>query len=370
MLLPFTLFPFTPTWGQATSQSVSFDTDPWALTDPEATIESVDGRTALTLQNGVAFVEDVALTHGVIEVDVQASGRGFAGIAFRAANASTYEKVYVRMHKTGSPDAVQYTPVFNGITSWQLYGPPTHWGTATFDAATWTTLRVEVHGTRLRVFVGDANEPALTVAHLKHPVRAGRIGVWGLFGTHFSNFRYTPSSETDAPALTNDTPTPSPPPGLLTTWSVSDVVPADSVAAQALLDDHAARSWAPLAAEADGLVNVARVRGKRDASPASQERDRVAVRTTIHAEAPRRVKLIFGYSDDVLIGLNGQPVFEGTAGFRSRSPLFQGMVGWHDAVYLDLQPGANTLVFVLTDALGGWGLRARLGDLDGLRTES
>jgi hypothetical protein len=81
------------------------------------------------------------------------------------------------------------------------------------------------------------------------------------------------------------------------------------------------------------------------------------------------VKLTFGYND-VLIGLNGRPVFEGTAGFRSRSPLFQGMVGWNDAVYLDLQRGLNELVFVLTDALGGWGLRARLADLDGLRLES
>jgi hypothetical protein len=150
---------------------------------------------------------------------------------------------------------------------------------------------------------------------------------------------------------------------------VSEVAPADSTTAEALLGD-AARSWTPLFAEADGLVNVARVRGKRDASPTSRERDRVAVRTTIHADAPRRVKLTFGYSDDVLIGLNGRPVFEGTAGFRSRSPLFQGMVGWNDAVYLDLQRGLNELVFVLTDALGGWGLRARLADLDGLRLES
>lgn len=370
MLLPLALFPFAPVWGQTAPQPVPFNPDAWALTDARASIDSVDERTVLTLQNGAAFLNDTTITHGIIEVDVQASGRGFAGIAFRAADAATYEKVYVRMHKSGSPDAVQYTPVFNGITSWQLYGPPAHWGTAAFDAATWTTLRVAVHGTRLRVFVGDAAEPALTVNNLRHPVRAGQIGVWGLFGTRFSNFRYAPSSETDVPAEANDTPAPPTPRGLLSAWSVSDVVPADSVTARALLDDLASRSWTPLVAESDGLVNVARVRGKRDASPTSRERDQVAVRTTIHAEVPRRVKLTFGYSDDVLIGLNGQPVFEGTAAFQSRSPLFQGMVGWHDAVYLNLEPGPNELVFVLTDALGGWGLRARLGDLDGLRIES
>ena len=167
------------------------------------------------------------------------------------------------------------------------------------------------------------------------------MGVWGVLGTRFSNFRFTPMPEADALSQIDPPPAASVPRGTLTAWSVSDVVSADSVAARALLDDQTTRSWVSLAAEPDGLVNVARVRGKHDPSPTSQARDRVAVRTTIHADTPRRVKLIFGYSDDALIGLNGQPVFAGTAGFRSRSPLFQGMVGWHDAVYLDLQRGAN-----------------------------
>jgi hypothetical protein len=166
-----------PARSQSALRAVPFTTGAWTIHDAEAALDTTGERAVLTLQNGTAFLNDATLTHGVIEVDVQASRRGFAGVAFRAADAATYEKVYVRMHKSGSPDAVQYTPVFNGITSWQLYGPPDYWGTTTFDAAAWTTLRVEVCGQQARVYVGDDVEPALTVLDVRHPVRAGQIGL-------------------------------------------------------------------------------------------------------------------------------------------------------------------------------------------------
>jgi hypothetical protein len=37
-----------------------------------------------------------------------------------------------------------------------------------------------------------------------------------------------------------------------------------------------------------------------------------------------------------------------------------------DAVYLNLGKGPNELLFVLAESFGGWGLQARLADMDGI----
>jgi hypothetical protein len=52
----------------------------------------------------------------------------------------------------------------------------------------------------------------------------------------------------------------------------------------------------------------------------------------------------------------------------SRSGRYLGvMTSESDHVWLDLKEGVNDLVFVVTEAFGGWGLVARLGDTEGIR---
>ena len=36
-------------------------------------------------------------------------------------DAGNYEEFYLRPPQSGSPDANQYSPVFHGLTSWQLW---------------------------------------------------------------------------------------------------------------------------------------------------------------------------------------------------------------------------------------------------------
>ena len=59
--------------------------------------------------------KDFEMRDGVIDVDVATPAqRGFFGIQFRIANdGANGEWVYLRQHKSGHPDAMQYTPVLN-----------------------------------------------------------------------------------------------------------------------------------------------------------------------------------------------------------------------------------------------------------------
>jgi hypothetical protein len=81
-------------------------------------------------------------------------------------------------------------------------------------------------------------------------------------------------------------------------------------------------------------------------------------------------KLAFGFSDRGSIFLNGQIVFSGDNTYRSRSLRYLGVVTIdNDAVYLPLRQGENELVIAVSEAFGGWGLIARLEDLDGVSVE-
>ena len=52
---------------------------------------------------------------GVLDVDVATPAtRGFFGFDVRIdVDGKNYEEIYLRQHKSGLPDAMQYTPVLN-----------------------------------------------------------------------------------------------------------------------------------------------------------------------------------------------------------------------------------------------------------------
>ncbi len=63
---------------------------------------------------------------GVIDVDAATPAhRGFFGFQFRIAHdGADFEEVHLRQHKSGAPDAMQYTPVLHAGRNWQIYNGP------------------------------------------------------------------------------------------------------------------------------------------------------------------------------------------------------------------------------------------------------
>ena len=107
--------------GNPASGIAAFDTGQWNL-GADAEIVQFSGRTALT---GTAFLKDVELMNGVLEVDLWTTGkRNFAGFTFRVQSADEFEWVWLRTHKTNGDiqDGIQYAPVYKGVACWQLIG--------------------------------------------------------------------------------------------------------------------------------------------------------------------------------------------------------------------------------------------------------
>lgn len=342
----------------AASQPHPMDAARWTFFDAGARAAPYLGQPSLFLNDGLALVRDSSMGDGTIDVDIAMHGHAsFAGIAFRADSETNYELIYVRPHRSRQPDALQYTPILDGSEAWQLYSGPGYTAAAELPANRWVHLRVVVAGYSARVFVDGATEPQLVVTDLKRPWARGRVGLWGrLGGANFANFTFTPASTTAPPA-----PTPArPAEQLLVDWELSPAFETAKVAPDRLPGERS--GWAQVRAEPSGILNIARHRRSVQTAASPQtSRDLVFARATITSVQARRAKLVFGYSDAVHIFLNGRLLYAGESAFRSRDPGFLGIASLGpDALYVDLVPGQNELIFAVTESFGGWGLLARL----------
>lgn len=354
-------------FGSSEQPIVDFESSRWSIDDPDAEVMLYLNETSLYLVEGYAIVEDVDFENGVIEVDVAAHGNaGFAGVVFRYQPGGDHEEIYIRPHRSGLPDAVQYTPVVNGSAAWQLYSGPGYTAAAHIPTNRWVHVKVVVSGEKAEVFLNGATEPDLTVTDLKNGIGRGSIGLWGRYGAaNFANFRYTLSpgnGGSEQAALRESSP------GVVRNWTLSDAFVATKLAEDALPDDDG--QWSMVQSDSDGLVNISRFRAKAAAARtdvAGNEKSVAFAKAIIHSDQDQIRRMSFGYSDEVSIFLNGKILFSADSTFRSRDPGFLGIVGTdNDALYLSLEQGDNELVLAVRETFGGWGFVCRFDDMTGL----
>jgi hypothetical protein len=328
---------------------LSFNSDGWDWGAADREWSILRGTMSTVARGFAAALADVELADGWIQLELAVgSERSFHGVVWRAADADNYESFFVRPHQVGNPDAVQYTPVMNGISSWQLYHGEGFWAPLRFPLGDWFRIRVDFAGDRAEVRVGDLSRVAL-VCPLKAERRTGRIGVLvGGADVHLSELSWGDEVEIDPAAPAS----PSPPSGVIRFWEVSDAF-AESEIERARTDP---RSWTSIESEAGGLLDLARVQGIEG------DRNTVLARTSIRAGRAGVQALQLGFSDRALVFVNGVPLYGGDDTYRSRDYRFLGSIGWHDTLYLPLEAGENELAVAVSEDFGGWGLQARVVD--------
>jgi hypothetical protein len=347
------------------------DSTRWEL-EGQAKVADFQGRKCLSLNGGGATVKDFTLRDGIIDVDVATAAiRGFFGIQFRIDGANG-EWVYLRQHKSGLPDAIQYTPVLNTGLNWQIYNGPGFTGAVDIPSNEWFHLRLEIAGAQAKLYVKDMDKPALVMSDLKSGLQKGQIALAVLIGeTCFSNFEVRTSP--DAAWERHLPPTP---PGTLTKWSISPSFDAleRNLERPLSLSEIDAIHWQDVEAEPPGFVVLYRYRdaphprvtfandfSKRlDPQPGMKV---IYAKTNIESDRDQLKKLYIGYSDDVSVFLNGRILFRGRSAQNFRDPGFLGIVNpENDAVYLPLTKGSNELVLAVSELGGGWGFICRLID--------
>jgi len=351
------------------------DSPRWEL-QGQAKPAEYQGRKCLFLDGGAAIVKDFEMRDGIIDVDVATpASRGFFGIQFRIANdGATAEWIYLRQHKSGLPDALQYTPVLNTGLNWQIYNGPGFTGAIDIPRNAWFHLRLVVAGAQAKLYVKDLETPALVMTDLKTGIQKGQLALAVLTGaTYFSNFEIRTTS--DAPWERHLPPMPG---GTLTNWALSPSLDALSRNLEQPLTpaESAAMRWEDVQAEPPGFVVVNRYRdsphprvsfandfSKRlDPQPGMQV---VYARTRIESDRDKTTRLLIGYSDDVSVFLNGRILYRGRSAQNFRDPGFLGIMNpENDIVYLPLTKGSNELVLAVSELGGGWGFICRLADVE------
>ncbi|MES1240983.1 MAG: hypothetical protein ABUT39_05130 [Acidobacteriota bacterium] len=348
---------------------VPFDADRWKINAVESRVEDHLGRRSLYLKNGNAFVADARFADGSLEFDVAFTrSRGFVGGIWRVQDAKNVEEFYLRPHQSGNPDATQYTPVFNGVSGWQLYHGERYTVAIEHRFDEWTHMKILFAGTTAEIYVGDMAKPVLVVDDLKRSierVEAGSVGVSSGVGAPawFSNFSFSPEAprlQARAPAAR--TPPDTTPEGTIPSWQVSDVFAERDLDGRTALgpEELTGRRWTRLETESSGLANLARLNG------INPVRNTVLARKTIVSEREQIVRLDFGFSDRVRVYLNGRLLFRGADAYQSRDYRFLGSIGYFDSLWLPLAKGGNELLMAVSEDLGGWGIQAKLEDLAGI----
>jgi hypothetical protein len=355
--------------------SVPADSPRWDL-QAEAKVTEYQGRKCLRLDGGAAILKDFEMRDGVMDVDVETPAKcGFVGFDFRIdKDGANYEEVYLRQHKSGLPDAMQYTPVLSTGRNWQIYNGPGFTGAVDIPKDEWFHLRLEVVGAQAMLYVKDMEKPALVMDDLKSGVQKGQVALYDLTGeTYFSNFevRTTPDApwERHLPLM---------PAGTLTKWSLSPAYDglARNLERPLTAAEIDAIHWQDVEAEPPGFVVLYRYREaphprvsfQGDFSKRLEPQPGMKVlyaRTVIDSDREQVKKLYIGYSDDVSVFLNGKILYRGRSAQGFRDPGFLGIMNpENDAVYLSLRKGTNELMLAVSELGGGWGFVCRLAGLE------
>lgn len=365
---------------QPQTLSVPADSPRWEL-QGQAKLADYQGRKSIFMDGGAAVLKDFEMRDGMIDFDMAApdaatsNKRGFAGLLFRLdKDGANGEELYLRQHKSGLPDAMQYTPVLNTGRNWQLYNGPGFTGAVDIPKDTWFHMRLEVTGAQAKLYVKNMDKPALVMTDLKSGVQKGQVALYVLTGaTYFSNFevRTTPDAawERHLPPM---------PPNTLTKWSLSPAYDGLKRNLERPLSpsEGSGIEWQEVEAEPPGFVVIYRYREaphprvtfQGDFSKRLEPQPGIKVvyaRTSITSDRDQMKKLYIGYSDDVSVFLNGKILYRGRSAQGFRDPGFLGIVNpENDAVYLPLKKGSNELMLAVSELGGGWGFICRLVDLE------
>jgi len=353
--------------GESVKTSIDFHSDQWVIRDEKAKVEEYKGKKAICLRSppaspgpGIAYFKDLTFENGTIECDIASPVKtAYLGIVFRMQSEDNYELVYFQPHTSGQWDAVQYDPVFNGSTTWQLYHGTRYQAPAEIPTERWFHVKLVVHGLRAEVYLDRSDTPCLTVNDLKHGHGKGYVGVWSYFPGNMSNLTVQPDTTAgprDALIPRGCDPT------YLTQWMVSE--PFVSGGADVDIRGRAAEKstkWQLITAEPPGLVNLSRY-FKKPPGKAT-----ILAKATLHSQRKQTKRLLFGYSDEISVFLNSNKLFSGDNSYDSKHPGYRGYVkDGENAIELALEEGDNELLLAISEKAFGWGFICHLDDAEGI----
>lgn len=144
--------------------------------------------------NGEAYavLKGTDFHNGTIEVELAGmpsstagpAARGFIGVAFRVSG-DRFEYIYLRPTNGRADDQVRrnHSTQYSAFPDFDFdrarkEAPEKYESYVDLEAGAWTRVRIVVDGTKARLFVHGAEQPALVVNDLKHGDGSGGVALW------------------------------------------------------------------------------------------------------------------------------------------------------------------------------------------------
>ena len=342
---------------------IPLDTLNWDIQARSYVLETYKGQQAIYLQGGSITLKNGTFFNGTIEYDIQLKEtQAFPGVYFRI-NDSDAEQFYIRPHQSGNPDANQAVPLTKGISPWQLYYGEKYSFAYDYNFEDWTHVKLVVNNDRAQVYLDHAEKPNLSWK-LFHAPKEGKLAITGgnAQAMHLANIKI----DRDNYELKDFKPLERTPiEGAVEQWQLSDKFDEKLLGDPSKLSAViAARKWGERQAVEEGVaVNISRAVQRYNDSPGNT----VFAKLELSAAREGLKHFEFGYSDRVVVILNGKPIYSGNNRWRSRDYRYLGTIGLFDAVYLDLKKGKNTLLLAVSEDFGGWLVTGKFSDPEGLK---
>jgi hypothetical protein len=189
------------------------------MVNTKAEIVTYRGRKALHLapahkqEKGqdfmVALVDATEFKDGTIEVEVAGvpilamdpTARGFVGVEFRAReHGARAENIYLRPTNGRADDQLRrnHSAQYESFPDFpwdrlRKESPGVYESYVDLEVGAWTKMKIEIAGTKARLYVNGTEQPCLIVKDLKMGEARGQIGLWAFISTdaYFSNLRVT-----------------------------------------------------------------------------------------------------------------------------------------------------------------------------------
>lgn len=332
---------------------------------------------AVYVSNGAPlFLKKQKFSNGTIEYDIEL-GRGFPGINFRLSDDrkngdSFYLRYFGGVSSPENRTTLQYAAVIDDMSIWDLTDE--YQAGAKLNIPGWNHIKLVIAGKQMKAYVNDMSRAALIVPELEGGLSEGNILFFGGQVT-IANLVLRPNATENLPST----------PGYISTyndtrylrhWKVSaarslpqgkDIILAlpymGGTPAKPELPDSTTQ-WTTINAENRGIVNLTRNFGHVEKT----ERRLAWLKTTIVSDRIQERTLNLGFSDEIWLFVNGQLLYIDKNHFGTPAQKFpRGRCTIENAtIKLPLQQGNNEILIGLTNYFYGWGIIARLDDMDGV----
>ncbi|MFD0618224.1 hypothetical protein ACFQZR_12190 [Paenibacillus sp. GCM10027629] len=268
---------------------------------------------------------------------------GFIGLAFGARDSANYELIYLSPGYTKGNGEIQYDPVMNGSTTWQIYNGPSYVSYTHYNVGDWVKFTIDVDRHSAKVYIGeDTSIPQLVISKLQHGEVFGKIGVWGYLPAYIRDLSIEeiPSIPSTLNERNKDQ--------FVNEWLVSESYFSNSQPDQL-------HEWTKTSTEENGTLNINRLY--------TSEKDKsVQIKSTLTLSEEAMSTVSFGFSDEVRIWINEEEVYRGVCMWDP--PERDGRIRPdHVCIPITWRSGVNTIRAEITskETVFGWGFCLKTG---------